>query len=309
MRAYIEKIKFKGKIAHGRYIALDEIIYEKQSKYQNIVVGKNDYFGRMLILDNAIQFSERDEFIYHEMLVHPAMLLHKNPKDILILGGGDGFALREILKHNIDYVRLIDIDRDVIDASKRYFSDLNNRSFEDKRVDVVIGDAIEYTKNPDKKYDVVFLDLVDPQGDLENDPFFNKSMINLYRNLIKDDGIIVTHAETVEESSNYVALRIGELFRRAFGHSYVYEAFIPSFYYPWNYVIAAKWDIRENIGAAIQKLNGLKTRYINSDVLRRITGKREQWIYEKQQELREVEYDMLFNGQRDTEGGIENITL
>jgi spermidine synthase len=138
----------------------------KRSKYQTIVIADTEDYDRVLILDDYIQSSYQDEHYYHESLVHPAMVTHPAPRDVLILGGGEGATLREVLKHKtVQRAVMVDIDGDVVELSRRYLPEMHQGSFDDPRARVVIEDGFVYVENALKtgdKYDVVIMDLTDP---------------------------------------------------------------------------------------------------------------------------------------------------
>lgn len=145
--------------------AFQSVVYQKhlvdiQSKYQKIDVYQTEVAGKILVLDGIIQLTELDEFIYHEMLVHVPMFSHFEPKSVLIIGGGDGCSLREVLKHqSVQDVCLVDIDAEIIEIGRKYFG--NSESFDDPRVQVVIDDAAVFIKNMVGKYDVIIIDITD----------------------------------------------------------------------------------------------------------------------------------------------------
>lgn len=139
-------------------------LYFTRSPYQKIEVYDTFPFGRILVLDGIFQTSEKEEFIYHEMLVHPAMFYCANPKKVLIIGGGDGGALEEVLKHPVEKVWVVEIDKKVVEVSKKYLPSISKGAFKDKRVKLVIGDGVKFIKNYKNFFDVIILDLSDPWG-------------------------------------------------------------------------------------------------------------------------------------------------
>ncbi len=145
---------------------IDEIYYEGQTEFQKVAVYRNKEFGRMLILDGIIQTTESDEFVYHEMLTHVPMLSHHNPQNVLVIGGGDGGILREVLKYPIKHVDMVEIDREVIELSNKYLPTLNNAGaiYKDARVNLVVADAFKYLKDHKNNYDVIIVDSTDPVG-------------------------------------------------------------------------------------------------------------------------------------------------
>ena len=164
-------------------------IASQKSKYQKIEILDTFRFGKILVLDGTLQLTEKDEFMYHEMLVHVPMLTHKNPKKILIIGGGDGGALREVLKHKIDKVVMVEIDRDVIGYSRKYLK-IDESSFNDKHLELNIGDAYDYVKLTKDKFDIIIDDATDPVGGASENLFSKEFYSNIKRILAKD-GIFV----------------------------------------------------------------------------------------------------------------------
>ena len=152
----------------------------KMSKFQKVTIAKNKWWGNVLWLDNVLNVSERDEFIYHEMIVHVPMMIHPNPKRVLIIGGGDGGAAREVLKHkNLDKFVMIDIDEVVVNECKKHMPSLNNGAFDDKRLELIIGDGIEYVKNAeDGSFDVIIVDSTDPIPDSCGEVLFTTEFYN-----------------------------------------------------------------------------------------------------------------------------------
>ncbi len=175
----------------GIFFKLKRLLYRDKSDYQKIEIIENEYFGRVLLLDDLVQTSERDEFFYHEMLVHPAFISHPSPQSILVIGGGDGGALKEILRYTIEHACLVEIDHQVIDVSKEYFPWLLP-SLENERTELIIADGIEFVDKTDKKFDIVFVDSSDPIG-----PSVSLHEKDFYENLKKClnlEGIVVLQA-------------------------------------------------------------------------------------------------------------------
>jgi len=161
-----------------------------------VTIAENKWWGKMLWLDNVVNCSERDEFVYHEMIVHVPMLVHPNPKRVLIVGGGDGGAAREVLKHpNLEKFVMIDIDEMVVNECKKHMPGLSNGAFDDKRLELIIGDGIDYVKNAaDNSFDVVIVDSTDPIPDSCGEGLFTADFYkNVYR-ILDIDGIATTQA-------------------------------------------------------------------------------------------------------------------
>jgi spermidine synthase len=143
---------------------IEKEIFSGKSEFQKIEVFENEDFGRILVLDGVVQLSTKFEYIYHEMLVHPAMLYHGNPKRVLIIGGGDGGSLREVAKHPIKEIYLVDIDKKVIEVSKKYLPSVSAGSFKDKRLKTFNEDAFKFLGRYQNFFDVIINDLTDPKG-------------------------------------------------------------------------------------------------------------------------------------------------
>ncbi len=145
--------------------SIDEKLYEEKTKEQHLVIFQNATYGRVLALDGIIQTTEKDEFVYHEMMAHVPMLAHGNAQNVLIIGGGDGGAIREVLKHKtLKNVTLVEIDESVITFSKKYLPTLSQGGFDDPRATIVIQDGCQFVKNTKQKFDVIICDSTDPIG-------------------------------------------------------------------------------------------------------------------------------------------------
>ena len=167
-----------------------EILYEDNSEFQHTQIVDTYKYGRMLLLDGIVQTTEKDEFIYHEMMVHVPVLSHPNPEKVLIIGGGDGGILREILRYkSVESATMVEIDPGVIDLCKEYLPMINNGAFEDSRTNLIIADGASFVKETDKKFDVVIVDSSDPIGPAT--VLFSKAFYSDIQSLLTPDGILV----------------------------------------------------------------------------------------------------------------------
>ena len=139
-------------------------LHEERTPYQYLEIYESPLFGRMLVLDGAVQTTEGDEFAYHEMLAHPALCTHPAPRRVLIIGGGDGGLLEEVLKHPVERVTMVEIDEAVVRAARQHLGTICRRAFDDPRTALVIGDGIAYVRKTEDRFDVVLVDSPDPQG-------------------------------------------------------------------------------------------------------------------------------------------------
>lgn len=174
---------------------IEKIHYKSKSKFQEIMVIENKYFGKMLILDGIVQLTEKDEFFYHEMLTHVVMHAHPNPKKVIVIGGGDGGTVREVLKHSsVEKVYFVEIDEQVINVSKEFFPAVAC-SIDDSRVEIKCMDGAEFIKNRDSDIDVVIVDSTDPIGFAKS--LFTVEFFNSIKKCLKSEGFFVMHTESL----------------------------------------------------------------------------------------------------------------
>jgi len=214
----------------------------KKSKYQTIIIADTEDYGRALILDDYIQSSYHDEHFYHESLVHPAMVAHPAPRDVLILGGGEGATLREVLKHKtVQRAVMVDIDGDVVELSRRYLPEMHQGSFDDPRARVVIEDGFIYVENALKageKYDVVIMDLTDPYSSDVAKRLYTPELFQKIRKILRDDGVVVTQAGNSFFFPDAYDMVLNGV-RSVFPIVAEYEVWIPSFGYAVNYILGS----------------------------------------------------------------------
>ncbi|AUQ66684.1 polyamine aminopropyltransferase [Phaeobacter inhibens] len=179
---------------HAHYaqsLRVDEMLYDSNTEHQRLKVFQNGQFGRILTLDDVVQTTEGDNFIYHEMLTHVPILAHGAAKRVLIIGGGDGGMAREALRHtSVEHVTMVEIDAGVVDFSKEYLPMLSDGAFDDPRLNLVINDGALFMKENTETFDVIIVDSTDPIGPGEvlfTDTFYGHAARSL-----SEDGIIVT---------------------------------------------------------------------------------------------------------------------
>ena len=158
-----------------------------------------EILGKVLVLDDIIQLSEHDNARYHETITHPVVQTvlpnHDESGDVLILGGGDGVIAAEVLKYPKLNVTLVDIDKEVVELSKKYLKDLNKGSLNSERVTIKNQDALKYVTETNKKYDVIFLDITDPHPDSPSSSLLGTEAIGRYKKLLKESGIIICQTD------------------------------------------------------------------------------------------------------------------
>jgi len=174
----------------GQWFTESEIIFRQKTDFQDLVIFQNPQFGKVLALDGVIQNTEVDEPVYHEMMVHVPLLSHDNPQTILIVGGGDGGILREVLKHpTIERVVLVDIDKAVVDLSKEYLPHISKGAFENEKAHVIIQDATVFAKECKETFDVIICDSTDPIG--PGEVLFTSEFYGDCKKLLNKNGIFV----------------------------------------------------------------------------------------------------------------------
>ncbi|KAJ3275640.1 hypothetical protein HDV01_007643 [Terramyces sp. JEL0728] len=174
-------------------LEVKEVLHHEKSKYQDVLVFQSANHGNCLVLDGVIQCTERDEFAYQEMIAHIPLNAHPNPKKVLVVGGGDGGVLREVVKHEcVEEVTLVEIDEVVVKVAKKFLPAMA-AGFQHPKVKVVIGDGFEYLKNNVGSYDVIITDSSDPVGPAE--ALFTENFYDLMRKALLPGGIICTQGE------------------------------------------------------------------------------------------------------------------
>ena len=186
MASYLEKLYD----TYGQSFVIDEVLFEQQTDSWHLIIFRNQEFGTVMALDGIIQTTERDEFIYHEMLTHVPLFAHGDAKRVLIIGGGDGGILREVLKHpEVEHVTQVEIDQAVIDMCKTYLPKHSDGAFDDPRANIVIADGIEFVCESTEKFDVIISDCTDPVG--PGEVLFSSRFYEGCKNCLNEGGVFV----------------------------------------------------------------------------------------------------------------------
>lgn len=211
---------------YGLTIRMDKVLVDTESEYQKILIFENKDFGKVFVLDGAVMLTERDEFTYHEMVVHPALMAHPNPEKVLIIGGGDGGTLREVVKHpEVGEATLCEIDQDVIDYSKEFLP-FTASGLTHPKSSVYVGDGIEYIRNHQNCYDVVIVDSTDPVGFAEG--LFRAPFYTDVKNSLRKGGIFVQQTESPFYNKD-VWEKIYQELNQVFNNIYPYHSSIPMY--------------------------------------------------------------------------------
>ena len=224
-----------------RRFAVDEIYFRGRTAIQFVDCFHNPLMGKMLFLDKKIQSAEIDEFIYHELLVHPGLLTHDNPSEVLILGGGEGATLREVLKHNtVRKATMVDIDGELVDICKSHLPEWSNGAFSDSRSKVLFKDARKFAEGENEKYDVIISDLTEP---IEKGPsvfLFTQEFFSEIFRILEDDGIFVIQAGSTDTFYHDFFTCCVRTMKEVFPIVQTYWSFIFSFGSCWGFVLASK---------------------------------------------------------------------
>lgn len=186
----------------------DQLLVQKKSAFQDIRIFESEFYGCVLMLDGVVQITERDEFVYQEMLAHVPLFAHGNACNVLIIGAGDGGVLRRVLQHpGVEKVTMVEIDGDVVELSKQFLPNISGQCWNDPRAEVIIGDGIEYVaKAPTASVDVIIVDSTDPIG--VGEVLFTDDFYQNCARILTDEGLIVNQcgvpfmqAEELRETS------------------------------------------------------------------------------------------------------------
>lgn len=143
---------------------ITRVLFREKTAHQDLIIFETPVFGRVLALDNVVQVTEKDEYVYHEMMTHVPILAHGKVRRVLIIGGGDGGILREALRHKLARVTMVEIDRSVVDMCLKFMPSIPGRAFQDKRTNLVIADGARFVADTDDRFDVIIVDSTDPVG-------------------------------------------------------------------------------------------------------------------------------------------------
>jgi len=177
-------------------IHVRRVLYEGRSDYQSIRVLDTVPFGRALILDGALQTTQMDEFIYHEMMVHPALISLAQPERVLIIGGGDGGCLRRALEHQLREVVHVELDEAVVEACRRYLPQVSSGAFDDPRLRLLFADGYQFVEEAQEPFDAVIVDLTDPFPSGVSLRLFTSEFYQAVRRILKEEGLMVTQSSS-----------------------------------------------------------------------------------------------------------------
>jgi spermidine synthase len=247
----------------------ERVLYDSRSAHQRLVLFENATFGRVLALDGVMQTTEADEFIYHEMLAHPPILAHGRVRKVLIVGGGDGGLLEEVLKHRaVEKVTLVDIDDTVIELAKEHLRGICGAAFEDPRSELVIADGTRFVASCRERYDVIVVDSTDPIG--PGEALFTAEFYESCKACLAPGGILVTQNGVPFLQGEELSATMACL-RPLFADATCYLATVPSYVggpmaFGWASDDAALRRVPVGVLGERLREAGLETRYYTPEV-------------------------------------------
>lgn len=211
---------------YAQSFRVDRLVHYEKTAHQELAIFDNASFGRVLALDGAIQLTERDHHIYHEMIVHTPVFGHGDVRDVLIVGGGDGGALREALRHPASRVTLVEIDPQVVETARRFLPAICGDAFDDPRAQIVIDDGTAFVARADRLFDVIVIDSTDPVGPAKT--LFSPEFYLACRRRLRPGGVLVTQNGVPMFQGEQLRAGMRAL-RGAFGYATCFLAAVPTY--------------------------------------------------------------------------------
>ncbi len=256
---------------YGQEFRIDERLHEVKTDHQHLIIFHNARYGRVMVLDGVVQTTEKDEFIYHEMMAHVPLFAMDRAKRVLIIGGGDGGMLREVTRHReVEHITLVEIDRQVIDMCRTYLPNHSQGAFDDPRVHIVIEDGFNFVQTTRDRFDVIISDSTDPIG--PGEALFKADFYAHCKRCLTPGGLLVAQNGVAFMQLDEVKTTSWRL-SRVFDDWYFYTAAIPTYV---GGVMTFAWatDNRALRGMDIESLkaryqaSGIETRYYNAEIHR-----------------------------------------
>ena len=254
--------------ALGQSFRIDKVYFENKTVHQHLMIFHNAALGRVMVLDGIVQTTEKDEFIYHEMMAHVPLLAHGNARHVLIIGG-DGAMLREVLQHSaIDQVTMVEIDQAVIDMAREHLPNHSRGAFEDPRTNLVIANGMDFVRDTDMRFDVIISDSTDPIG--PGEILFSDDFYAQCKRILRQDGVIATQNGVAFFQLDEVQTTAKRLSRH-FTDTSFYSAAVPTYY---GGIMTFAWGSNQpalrNIDLETLKhryaASGISTRYYTPEI-------------------------------------------
>lgn len=224
-----------------RILKVEKVLFQGRTRYQLVHCFKSRIFGKMLFLDGKIQSAQVDEFMFHETLVHPALLTHPRPKKVLILGGGEGATLREVLRHAcVQRATMLDLDQELVEVSTRHLPEWSQGAFLNPRAKILFREARGFVEKTKQKFDVVISDLTEPLRETPSVPLFTKEFFSRVDTVLNDNGVFVLQAGSADPHYFHFFGSCVKTLSAVFPVVRPYWTFMFSFSLPWGFVLASK---------------------------------------------------------------------
>ena len=255
--------------AFGQTFRIDKVYFENKTEHQHLMIFHNAALGRVMVLDGVVQTTEKDEFVYHEMMAHVPLLAHGKAKQVLIVGGGDGGMLREVLKHrSVEQVTMVEIDSAVIEMAKEYLPNHSQGAFDDPRANIVIADGMDFVRDTGQRFDVIISDSTDPIG--PGEILFTDDFYAQCKRILNPGGIVVTQNGVAFFQLDEVRTTASRLSHH-FSDATFYSAAVPTYYggimtFAWGSNDAAIRHVDVQTLQHRFKSSGINTRYYTPEI-------------------------------------------
>jgi spermidine synthase len=224
-----------------RILKVEKVLFEGRTKYQQVHCFKSRIFGKMLFLDGRIQSAQVDEAIFHETLVHPGLVLHPRPKKVLILGGGEGATLREVLRYRcVERATMVDLDRELVEICRRFLPEWSKGAFSHPRARVIFLEARQYVEKIKQKFDVIVSDLTEPLCGSPSVQLFSKEFFARIHAALDKEGVFILQAGSADPHYFHFFASCVRTLSAVFPVVRPYWTFMFSFSLPWGFVLASK---------------------------------------------------------------------
>lgn len=235
--------------------ACTRMIHQEKSPFQEIRILQTRDYGRCLVLSGEVQSYEADEFIYHEALVHPALLLHPGPRRVLVVGGGEGATLREVLRHaSVDEAVMVDLDPRVVEAARAHLDTFHAGAFEDPRTRLEFGDGRAFMERDGPDYDAVFVDINNPLEESPSRRLFTREFYAAVRRRLAPGGVVVLQAGAATPLSLACPGTLVQTLRSVLPRVHVGLAYIPSFTANWTFILGGE-DIQAPLDLSVEEVD------------------------------------------------------
>lgn len=231
-------IEEKHEVGYGMRYQVEKVLYSKKSEFQTVDIVETKGHGKMLLNDGLVMVSERDEFIYHDMITHVPLLIHPAPKNVLVIGGGDGGTAREVLRHNsVENCTMVEIDKLVCEACIEHIPQTAEVLKGHKKLNLIIGDGVKFVQETKEKFDIIIVDSTDPIGPAA--PLFGPEFYGNVKKCLAPNGIVVSQGESPFFNED-IQKSMLEVLSSAFENTYIYN--FSNLTYPgglWSFTFAS----------------------------------------------------------------------